>query len=287
MNKFNLKPLKEDKRDILVGSLFSLPKLKDLPESFIISPSPIKQQAGTDYCYAFASCAVSEDQEGVVLDPLYTVFKTKQIEGNEDWGADIRDAASSHCKFGALEQSMSPYTIDTPRATIMDKTSWTSLQDTNAFQHTKESYAQVTGPYDFFDNIRATIYYFRLEKRSVLMGLTWCAEWLNSPDGVIDHVGSQLGGHAIKICGYTKRNGTMYLVGQLSSGEEVGAKGIFLFSREVINATGPIYGALTFLDYPKTQLKAHQDLGVKIDSAMIVKLIQLVLGLIIKYFKKQ
>src|ERR1051325_1982127 len=107
-----LLPLPKDKRDLRLGRVLGYAKLTEVPETdFMVSqPLEIKDQGDTDMCSAYASCAASEDQEGVILEPAYTFAKTKQIIGEwRGFGANMRDALKSHTKFGALEKSKSPF----------------------------------------------------------------------------------------------------------------------------------------------------------------------------------
>src|SRR3990167_5751264 len=106
-----LLPTPKDKRDFSFGGIFGLPNLKDIPDtSWVVSePLEIKDQGESDMCTAYALTAVSEDQEGVLLDPLYQFAKIKQIMGEyESWGADLRSACKSATQFGSLEVSEVP-----------------------------------------------------------------------------------------------------------------------------------------------------------------------------------
>lgn len=269
-----LSKLPHDPRDIAVGAVFRLPKLSEIPDVFEVAPPlVIKDQGGTDYCSAFAGTAVSEDQEQIELCPFYQFHKTKLIEGNDAWGADLRSSAKSFTKFGSLAKGMSPYTIDDSREDIIKGTKLTLEHDKEARKHRKASFLKVEGPYDFFDNIRATLWKFRGDRRSVVIGLTWCYEWMDAPYGIINTVGTPAFGHAFKVYGADTFNGKLYLKAQLSNGTEIGDKGIFYISREIIN-TGKDYGAFMFADMPPEDARQTAESSYYHDDVWWLQLIK-------------
>ena len=263
MNTINfggLTKLAYDIRDFVVGQLFNLPDLKDIPDEFDVGePIVIKDQKSDDFCFAFATTSVSEDQEEMELDPFFQAYATKTIiqNGDKSWGADLRSAALSAVNVGSLEARLSKVTVDTPRNEVLDPATWTNDQILNANDHRKASFAMVVGPYDHFDNIRATMWLFKDQFKSVVAGLTWCPIWLYA-GGIIDTQATPTSGHAFKIFGTKLINGTVYLKAQLSSGKDVGDKGIFYISREIMNS-GKEYGAIIFTDIPKVVLQKAVD----------------------------
>ena len=274
-----LKKLPIDNRDFIVGSLLTLPQPVDLPDQYFVAlPLEIKNQGLTDYCSGFASTAVSEDMMKVELDPLYQFMKSKQIEGDlTSFGCDNRSTAQSFVDFGSLPQSLSPYTIDTSRDTIINQANWSISLDTKASDYKRSSYMFVSEIGDYFDNIRLAIYKLG---DSVFMGVDWCSEWLGVAGGIIESVGTPVSGHDIKIMGWKTINGQPYLMAQLSSGTNVGAGGLFFLSRSAVNAQKG-YGAVIFTDYEKGILVQHQTLGLKVDTNSFTKYITA----IINFFK--
>lgn len=280
--------LEKDERDLTVGQLFSLPDLKDIPDEFDVSePLVIKDQQADDFCFAFATSSISEDQEAVELSPFFQAYATKTIVQNNDktWGADLRSAALSAVNVGSLESSLTDVGITVDRDVVLDPKTWSADQMANAETHKKASFAMVVGQYDHFDNIRATMWYFKDNKKSVLVGLTWCAEWLSANAGIIDFMGQPISGHAFKIFGVAKRFGQLFLKAQLSSGTGVGEGGIFYISREVMNSGKP-FGAIVFTDYSKDTLQQHQDANIKVDVNVIIKTILFVIDTLQNYFRK-
>jgi hypothetical protein len=279
-NSFALKKLPADGRDLLFGSIFTLPTVESLPDNFVVGqPLVIKDQKNTDYCSCFSSTSVSEDQENVVLDPLWQFMKSKVIEGDPNgFGCDLRSVAKSFTKFGSIEATQSPYNIDTPREIIVNPSSWKDKNyDFLAEKHIKESYAFVSGSGDFFDNIRATM--FHGKKQSVVFGMDFCVGWLMCPGGIVDSLGMPVSGHAIKLFGWQTINGQPYMLAQLSNGTDIGANGIFKLSRTVINAQQG-YGAVTFTAYDPDAMLTHQNLGVKLDQNFLIRWVQLIANFI-------
>jgi hypothetical protein len=105
-----LRPTPRDVRDFQLGRVFILPKLEELPDEFELQMLSLKNQGGSDMCTAYMSTYMSEIQEGVELNPLFSFAASKAISGDPDaWGQDIRTALKAHVKYGGLEANESPY----------------------------------------------------------------------------------------------------------------------------------------------------------------------------------
>ena len=103
--KGGLLPTPEDKNDFLFGSIFGLPKLKELPSEFRLNSLGIKNQGNSTMCAAYGSTTISEIQEGVELSPEYLYAKAKQITGDwRGWGLTIRDICKAITKYGSIEK---------------------------------------------------------------------------------------------------------------------------------------------------------------------------------------
>lgn len=248
-----LKPLPEDKRDFKFGSIFGAVPLSQLPTTFVYPVIKIEDQKATDYCTAFASSSVREDQEMIDLDPLYTFSKLKQLEGSPDgWGGDLRMVAKTHIKFGALEKRYSPYNIDTPRTTIANWMTWSKDLDKKAEQHKAQSFTMVIkyGGMDLFDSIRMAIWIGRDKRQTVLTGALWKNLWTYS-SGILEQTDiTDAMPHAFKINGWKTINGKVYLSLVLSNGTSIGDKGMFYMPREIANSS-LIYGNIVFTDLPQ------------------------------------
>lgn len=264
-------PHSEDTRDIQFGAVYTLPTLNELPPEFLVcDPIVIKNQKQTDRCTAYASTAVSEDQENKELSPEYQFYKAKHIQGDLDsWGCDLRSVALSLIKYGSLPAELCTFTADTSRATILSSESWSRSDDLTAEQYKKQSFMWVSGPYDFFDNCRATLWKNRGEKKSLLTGVIWCQQWTESLDGYITEPGTPGYGHAIKIYGWKLVKGEPILIAQLSNGKNIGDNGLFYFTREVINQCFT-FGAITFTDMPKEKAQYLFENGIKKDDNWLI-----------------
>ena len=255
---FGLKPLPKDTRDFSLGAVFGRISIWEVPNTDfeVAIPLEIKDQKDLDFCTGYALSAVSEDQEGVILDPLFTFAKIKQIIGNwQDWGADLRDACKEAIQFGSIEEKDSPYTLRESRDFLANWENWPKELDEKAQKHRKQSFFTVDGYADIFDAIRASIWQHRAEKRSILTGALWEDKWTYAPGGIIPkEVGVPVGGHAFKIFGQKIIDNVPYLKAQLSNNEDIGDKGIFYFSRETVNLKF-IFGNFMFKDMDPEEVK--------------------------------
>lgn len=253
--KEGLRELPPDGRDFTLGGVFGDGSLVDVPDGdfFVGVPLGIKDQKDSDYCTAFAACAVSEDQEKVKLSPYYNFAKTKQIMGDKDsWGADLRSACKSFVKYGSVKDDEDPWYVKKnpfDRELVADWTKWPPIYDELAAKHKKKSYFKVQGPTgNMFNDIRIALWKHRKDRASVLVGLKWRHHWSNLAGGIIDEVGEgSYTPHAFKIFGQKEINGKIYLIAQLSNGTENGDKGFFYLAEEVVSETAP-YGAFMFKD---------------------------------------
>jgi len=247
--QYGLQDLEKDDRDFSLGAFDTLPELSDLPSEFEL-PFTVKHQGTTDWCSAYATCAASEVQEEVELDPAYSFAATKRIQGNvESWGADLRSACKSHVKFGALEY------IDgrQPNLTLKERRDfkhWDKYRP-EATLHRKKSYFQTKGPYDAFDNIRASLVkYHTPVVIGIQFGYKLSEMYLEIP--------KQGFGHAMTVIGYRDK----YLTVGNSYGEQAGDGGVHYISREVINYWVKRYGAFTFIDVDPEQVKYNKQYGI-------------------------
>lgn len=249
----------KDERDFKLGSIMGHAAPTDLPDEYSVGdPIVIKDQGpGTDMCQAYALSAVSEDEEGVALDPFYSFGAIKYITGDKaEWGADLRSTAKSAVirkegPYGFLEATdlsklTNPATQD-DRDMAADYDRISKLDMEAATKHAKKSFFSVDGPYDLFDNMRSAMWQTRNEHRSILTGCNWRTAWTYSPQGIIESAPrGQTFGHALKVFGWKKD----YMQLQLSNGIAIGDKGIFWIARDALNQAFT-FGAFTFLDMPR------------------------------------
>jgi len=287
--EYGLNKLPTDLRDFQFGSLFGDDKDPSvLPDEFFAGEIlGVKDQKNTDYCSAFAGTGVSELQEHVELDPLFTMMATKIEEGRTDtWGANLRDSAKSQVDYGSLKKIDSTHTIDEERSTILDKNNWSKEQFKKAEEHKKESFLFINpyGKIDLFDAIRFAIYDGRIKSQAVQTGALWRYSWNSARDGIIPKVYEDGGsGHSFYFLGWQKLDGELYMIAILSNGSEIGDAGMYYFPREVIDREC-VYGNIIFYDKSAEEVKL--DLGF---MHVIKELIQYVVKFfqnIIKLFSK-
>lgn len=253
---YGLKPTPEDERDYQLGAFYSLPKLEELPDKLTL-PYTVKDQGQTDYCSAYTSCAMSEPQEGVELEPRWSFAVSKMLSGDpEEWGQDIRTALKAHVKHGAIEPTPIPNNSRHIQA-------WPTELFDKAIVHKKQTFWKVTGPYDHFDNIRAALHKFQSPiGTGVDFGWPLSQVYL----GTI-HRGQ---GHAMTIVGYTP-DSLIYLN---SYGRKAGADGIHYVRRDVVNFFVEKYGAYFFLDISREDAQWYLENGIKRGDNWLVQLIK-------------
>lgn len=254
----DLNPTPEDKRDCRLGAVFTLPRLSDLPEAFLLEPLRVKNQLDSDFCSGFATCGMRELQEGVELSPEFSFALSKLISGDPmTWGQDQRTAMKVHQKYGAILRALAgEFGVETRGAIFLrDISNWPDRDKfiEAAKEHLAESYFEVTGPYDHFDNIRAAIWKFRNEKRAASFGTIW--GWSAYEAVIPDKFPTSGGGHMTYFIGWKKINSEAYLVLQNSYGPEVGDGGRFYLPRGVVNEMVARYKSFMFVDMPPQDAK--------------------------------
>lgn len=245
-----------DPKNYKFVKVFGTADMSQIPDFFVVgSPLVIKDQKNTDRCTGYGSTAVSEDQEGVELNPEFQFYITKKIEGNDSWGASLTSVAKSLVNYGSLPQTCAAYNADTPREVILDDKSWKELDFFTAKQYAKGSFFEVGhSDMDTFDSIVSALWIGRNNKQSIMTGANWRSEWTYAPDGQIPKTYSGSGsGHCFKIFG---RQGDD-LICQLSNGRDIGDNGLFYMPREVANRE-LIYGNIYFSDLDKYEAKWRQ-----------------------------
>lgn len=270
LKQYGLRPTEPDSRDFQLGQIADLPKLADLPREFIIADLGVRDQGNSDFCSAYMSTAMSEPQEQVVLEPSWSFAKSKEISGDvEQWGQNLRDALKAHTKFGALPSDLSPYSVDTkPTDFLRNIANWPELTN-SAYPHRKKSYFKISGPYDAFDNARASMFKFR----SVIgSGVNW--GWPIT-QGYLNTIPSGGYGHAVPYLGWTlMENGEEVLILKNSYGEKVGFNGYYYVTREVYNHFSNMYGAYMFVDISPEEAKQQMECGIKWDDHWFLKIVK-------------
>lgn len=269
-----LKPTPPDERDFKLGALYNLPKLSELPANFLVGNPTIANQRSSDFCAAAATSTVSELQEGMPLSFEWLFAVAKMLEGNPDsFGVDLRTICKVHTKYGAIERRDAPFSVNDKSPDFLRRIeNWPEELFAKALKHRKQSFVKVTGPYDHFDNIRATLWHFRTEKRGVVSGFLW--SWSNSQEMMTQFANTGQG-HAVAKLGWKTIAGVPYLIIQNSYGRSAGDEGRHYFSREVINHFVEMYGAYMFVDLSPNDIQNYYlDNGIKVGENWVIQLLK-------------
>lgn len=274
--KGGLKLTPADDRDFAVGQLYNLPKLEDLPDEYLVGSPTVMDQKQTDFCAMAATGTVSELQEGMPLGFEWLFAVAKMIDGDVDsFGINLRTACKTHTKYGAIERADSPYTAKDKDADFLRRIeNWPEKLFAKALKHRKKSFVDMaTGPYDAFDNLRASLWLFRKEKRGAVTGVLW--SWPSSQK-IMDTFSNNGSGHALAILGWKKIDGKQYLVIQNSYGRVAGDNGRHYFSREVINHFVTSYRAFGFIDIEPQDVKDfYLDNGTKVNENWVIQFLKM------------
>lgn len=248
--KKGLQELPLDSRDFQLGSLVTLPKLSELPVNFSLPQTVIKDQKDTDFCTAYTSSTLAELQDGVEFSPEWLFAASKEISGDLDqWGQNLRDAMKPLVKFGALPQEEAEYTVSDYKK-ARDIKNWAKDTFEKALPYKKKTYVAVTGPYDTFDNIRATIWSYRKENRAVAIGLYW--KWsLDEQYLTRKNQNRSNFGHAVPVVGW---EGDFLKIKQ-SAGRSAGYKGYQWIHKDIINTEVERFGVYMIVDLTPEEVR--------------------------------
>lgn len=253
--KGGLLPLIPDKRDIPLGALIKLPDLDTLSKSLSLGELSIDNQAEMqedDFCSAYSSDGISELQEGVKLFHAFSFAAGKSLSGDpEEFGQNMRTAMKAHQKIGAVAIQDAPreaFNLTPHQRRFLEN--YPPEMKELAKKHKKQTYAAITGPYDYYDDIRATMYYFleKGEKRAISIGVNfgWPIEQYELTEIPQDGTG-----HMMYLNGYNESG----IICVNSYGHGAGREGKHLLSRNVINYFIKKYGCYMFVDMPTEEAR--------------------------------
>lgn len=280
-----LRKLPLDKRDLSLGGLFGYQKLTDVPDTdFIVAqPFKMKDQGDLDFCTGYTVSEVSEDQEMVEFSPHFQYAASSKIRGDwKAWGMDLRIAFKSAVDYGSLDVNDVPKSFLTQtRDFLANWENWPTTCFDLAVQYKKESFFKVDGEHDTFDNIRAAMWKFRDDKRTIGVGATWRQSWINAWGGVIPLTYEEGGfGHAFKIFGQKVIAGELHLCAQLSNGP-IGDNGIYYFKRETVNREFGDFGCFMFQDIGKNKAVFYQKHDIQMEDSFFSKLWKVITSILI------
>lgn len=243
MRKYGLQPLLKDKRDFSHRRSFGAPTTS-LPVEFKINPLRITNQYDSQFCTAFSSSSIGENQWSQLFSPEWTAAKEGQLNGKSiaGQGTDLRTAMKAGQKYGFLPSSLAPFTIENESEGFLgDWNNWDTRLDTEASKFKEDGYYAVDGYGDTYTNIKNALWIAEQDpkdnQRCVEVGSKWYQEWEQiDKSGIIpDKYENLISLHAHKIIGWRVINGVEYLIDQQSQGNQYGDNGLCYFSRAVVN----------------------------------------------------
>lgn len=243
-----LNRLPPDPRDFKLGEIINLPELSTLPETFSLGVPTILNQledGNNDYCSAYSTCGGAKFEDNVDFYPPFVFAASKdETKDPESFGQNMRDILSAWCDYGCAPLVSIP---DSVKHLTQDQRRYFSnypddLKRT-AQTYLKKTFFTVTGQYDLYDNIRATLYYYSQQnkKQPIYLGLTW--HW-DLSQYILDIVSDSGTGHMMYIIGWDKDG--LEIVN--SAGIEAGKNGEHRIEREAVNYYGSEYGCMTLVD---------------------------------------
>ena len=157
-------------------------------------------------------------------------------------------------------QKDAPFSLrDKPDTFLRDIKNW-DVSFTSIIGQRKKSFINISGQYDFYDNIRASLFRFQTP---VVLGLFW--SWQLS-EYVLN--GTKDGfGHAVVAIGWNDKG----LIIQNSAGLEAGQNGEHILPRAETNYFVSIYGAYTFIDFSPDEIREVIRRGIMIEQLNLMQ----------------
>ena len=250
-NLQGLNPIKKDNQDIHLGYITTLPALSELSGVFSLGNTPIRNQEAdqnSDFCAAYGTVGMAYLMDGIEGSPEWVFAASKEISGdNEEFGQDMRSIFKAWVKYGSPRKE----NVKVPE-NLSDRR-YLKNYDLNLSgeELKKKTFVTCKGKYDAFDNIRASIWKFRDERRAVGIGVVFA--WSLS-DVYLDTVMDGGFGHFMFATGWDKD----YLEVFNSYGIEAGKEGKHYIHRSVINFFIEKFGANMMIDMPVEEARVKQ-----------------------------
>ena len=270
--KAGIQERSHDDRDIALGAFITLPAVAELPITYEIAPLSIKDQnaeRNEDFCAAYSGAGSIEPKEEAELFPPF-LFAAAKFEAGvhpNTWGLQLRDVGQALVKWGVPEKnavSNEVKELELPQRRVF--ANYPETLRKIAAKHKAMSYAWAEGPYDFFDNVRATMWKFRADKKTFIFGSEF--GW---PLDTYFLTGSPKGfGHAMWIAGWTEQG----LLCVQSAGMRAGRNGMHVMDRETFNRNVQRFGAMTVVDLPKDEIRDMLFKGIKDDDNWLKRLLK-------------
>jgi len=221
-------PLSRDDRDINLGSIVKLPELSELPTEFSLGDTIIRNQeteGNDDFCTAYGTVGMAYLQDDIEGSSEWVFAASKEISGNhEGFGQDMRTAFKTWIKYGSPRNKQ----VGVPK-NLQDRRYLKNYNpELNGDELKKKTFVTTKGQYSAYDNIRASIWKFREQKRAVGIGLvfSWPLTQIH-----LDGISDGGFGHFMFVTGWNE-NGLEVVN---SYGKEAGKDGKHYLARVVPN----------------------------------------------------
>lgn len=217
-------PTRIDHRDYDLVKSFGLTTVPDFPAELNLDNglwNPDQNAMALPFgCTGFTQADLCADEDGVIYDPKDVYVNTPPYD---DGGRDIRAALDTVRKRGVRKY----LSLDAPGN---KRTAYFNIR--------------AKPPLDWFDCFRLSLLSTKDEKRSISIGTPYFPEFVGTADGILpmprDFNVARASWHNFKICGFTTKNGQVYLVGKPWTGQYT------YISRPLINQLMNISGTAAF-----------------------------------------
>ncbi len=230
--KFTLKKRRSQGRDYVLHKTFKLGSASFPDELLFVSP--VLDQGEVDECTAYSSVAARWNE-----------INNTNFDPSAFWDDELA--------FSGQSTNNSGFDIEVPAATAIEKGFVAMGQPLHSSKPSAYFWISNNNGLDLFDSCRQAM---MANKYPLIGGVTWMSEWVGVAGGVISDRGTTaLGGHCIKIAGWTTANGVLYMVLQNSWGPIKGVNGLYYMTRDIFNQSFNGYGIFQWSDSQNLEIK--------------------------------
>ena len=200
-------PDPEDPRDYKISKISQPALLDELPQTFEIQSSlQLKQQWGRGSCTSQACSGSHEADEGMPLSARFVMACAKHIEKNTSYGAYTRNAMKAMNQYGSISETYYPE----PGPEM----SWNEYIkfETISINQLKDGKTHAIGSYwrvgTTADRLKLALYQFNKDlpvgkQKPLVISMNWFKSFKPDENGVLPAPKDSVGGHAVRIRGWT------------------------------------------------------------------------------------